>query len=68
MRFDGDAIGASVTDAQMMALLGAASNAAFLITIVVAKHFDLSDLADAANKVFCEYGKESMAVNASLTI
>lgn len=68
MRFDGDAIGATVTDTQIMALLGAASNAAFLITIVVAKHFDLSDLADTANKAFWEYGKESMAANARLTI
>jgi hypothetical protein len=61
MRFDGDQVGAGVSDAQIMALLGAASNAAFLITILVAKHFDLRDVADAANKVFWEYGKESMA-------
>jgi hypothetical protein len=61
MRFDGDQVGAGVSDAQITALLGAASNAAFLITILVAKHFDLRDIADAANKVFWEYGKESMA-------
>lgn len=60
MRFDGDAIGASVSDAQIAALLGAASNAAFLMTIVVAKHFNFDDMAAAANKVFWEYGKESM--------
>jgi hypothetical protein len=61
MRFDGDQVGVGVSDAQITALLGAASNAAFLITILVAKHFDLRDVADAANKVFWEYGKKSMA-------
>jgi hypothetical protein len=65
MRFDGDAIGASVSDAQIVALLGAASNAAFLMTIVVAKHFNFADVADAANKVFWEYGKQSMASTAA---
>ena len=58
MRFDGDLVGAGVSDVQIMALLGAASNAAFLITILVAKHFDWRDVAEAANKAFLEYGKE----------
>jgi len=61
MRFDGDQIGASVPDPQIAVLLGAASNAAFLMTIVVAKHFNFGDVADAANKMFWEYGKQSMA-------
>ena len=61
MRFDGNAIGALVSDDQQLALLGAASNAAFLITILIAKHFDFGDVADAANKVFWEYKKESTA-------
>ena len=61
IRFDGDQIGASVSDSQIAALLRAASNAAFLMTIVVAKHFNFGDVADAANKVFWEYGKQSMA-------
>jgi hypothetical protein len=61
MRFDGDQIGGSVSDPQIAALMGAASNAAFLMTIVVAKHFNFGDVADAANKVFWEYGKHSMA-------
>ncbi len=61
MRIDGNEIGASVSDAQIMALLDAASNATFLITILVAKHYLLRDVADAANKVFWEYGKKSMA-------
>lgn len=61
MRFDGDQIGASVSEPQIAALLGAASNAAFLITIVVAKHFNFGDVADAANKMLEEYGKHSMA-------
>lgn len=60
MRFDGYQIGASVSDPQIAALLGAASNAAFLMTIVVAKHFSFCDVADAANKVFWEYGKQSI--------
>jgi len=33
----------------------------YTITILVANHFDLHGVADAANKVFWEYGKESMA-------
>lgn len=61
MRFDGHQIGASVSDSQIAALLGAGSNAAFLMTIVVAKHFNLGDVADSANKVLLEYGKQSMA-------
>jgi hypothetical protein len=61
MRFDGNQIGASVSDPQIAALLGAASNAAFLMTIVVAKHFNFGDVADAANKMFWEYGMQSMA-------
>jgi hypothetical protein len=59
--FDGDAIGASVSDAQIVALRGATSNAVFLMTIVVAKHFNFADVADAANKMFWEYGMQSMA-------
>jgi hypothetical protein len=61
MRFDGDQVGTGVSDDQITALLGAASNAAFLITILVAKHFDWRDVADAANNAFQEYGRESMA-------
>jgi hypothetical protein len=53
--------GAAVSDPQIGALLGAASNAAFLMTILVAKHFNFGDGADAANEVFWEYGKQSMA-------
>jgi hypothetical protein len=52
-------IGATVSDPQRGALLGAASNATFLMTIVVAKHFNFGDVADAANKVFWEYGNQS---------
>jgi hypothetical protein len=61
MRINGNQIGASVSDAQITALLDAASNAAFLITILVAKHYGLRDVTDAANKVFWEYGKKSRA-------
>jgi len=65
MRFDGDSIGASVSDAQILALLGATSNGAFLMTIVVAKRFNFSDMAGAANKVISDYGKQSMASTAT---
>jgi hypothetical protein len=61
MRFDGDEIGACVSDSQVAALLGATSGAAFLMTILVAKHFDFGDVADDANKLFWEYGQQSMA-------
>jgi hypothetical protein len=63
MRIDGTQIGASVSDAQITALLGGVSNATFLITILVAKHYSLHDVGDAANKVFWEYGKKSMAAS-----
>jgi hypothetical protein len=61
MRVDGYQIGASVSDPQIAVLLGAASNAAFLMTLMVAKHFNLGDVAAAANKLFLEYGKQSVA-------
>jgi hypothetical protein len=59
MRFDGDQIGVNISDPKTAALLGAASNAAFLMTIVVATHFNFGDVADAALKLFVEYGKQS---------
>jgi hypothetical protein len=61
MRFDGDQIGASVSDLQIAALLSGASTAAFLMTIVIAKHFNFADVADVANEVFLEYGNQSTA-------
>jgi hypothetical protein len=61
MRFDGDEIGAFVSDIQLAALLGATSGAAFLMTIVVAKHFNFGDVANDANKLFWEYGQQSIA-------
>jgi|HubBroStandDraft_1064217.scaffolds.fasta_scaffold30360_5 hypothetical protein len=51
-------IGATVSDPQIGALLGAASNAAFLMTILVARHSNFGDGADAVNKVFWDYGKQ----------
>jgi len=61
IRFDGQQVGASVSHHQIAALLGAASNAAFLMTIMVAKHFDFRDVAETANELFWEYGKRSLA-------
>jgi len=66
MRFDGEAIGANVSDAQMLTLLNASSNAAFLVTILVAKHYDMDDVAQAANDAFLEYGRANMAATTNL--
>lgn len=57
MRFDGDKVGASVTDDQQLVLLRASSNAAFLITMLVGKHYDFGDVMAAADRIFWEYGK-----------
>ena len=66
MRFDGNEIGSSVSDGQMLTLLNASSNAAFLVTIIVARHYNMQDVAQAANDAFMEYGKENSAVLASV--
>lgn len=60
MRFDDNNVGANVTHDQIRALLAITSGAAFLITIVVAKHFTLGDVAVAANKLFLDHGKQSV--------
>jgi hypothetical protein len=57
MHFDAGQIGPSVSHAQILALLRHCSNAAFLMTILVAKHYGMRDEADAANRIFEEYGK-----------
>ena len=62
MQFDGKDVGVNATDGQVMMLLGACSNASFFMTILVAKHFRLEDVALAANDIFLEYGKENAAV------
>jgi hypothetical protein len=67
MQFDGNDVGVNASDAQILMLLGACSNASFFVTILVAKHFRLEDVARAANDIFVEYGKENAAVLASLT-
>lgn len=51
--------GAAVSDPQIGAMLGAASNAAFLMTILVAKHFNFGDGADAAKKCFESTGSRA---------
>lgn len=66
MRFDGDEVGSKVSDGQILMLLGACSNTAFLATIIVAQHFKLDDVAKAANDLYLEYGKENAAVLASI--
>jgi hypothetical protein len=65
MHFDGGQIGPSVSDDRILALLKRCSNAAFLMTILVAKHYDMREEAEAANKLFCEYGKENAVAAAS---
>ena len=47
MRFEGNNIGANVSDGQMLALLNASSNAGFLVIIIVAQHYDMQDVAQA---------------------
>ena len=66
MRFDGNEIGSSVSDGQMLMLLGACSNSTFLVTVLVAKHFKLDDVAKAANDLYLEYGTEAASVLASV--
>lgn len=61
MHFDGGEIGPSVSDGQILALLRHCSNASFLMTILVTKHYGMRDEADVANELFAEYGKEATA-------
>lgn len=68
MRFDGNEIGSKVSDGQILSLLGACSNTTFLVTILVAKHFKMEDIAQAANDLYLEYGKENAPVLASATV
>ena len=65
MHFDAGEIGPSVSDGQILALVKHCSNAAFLMTILVAKHYDMREEIAAANKLFAEYGEEKAAVPAS---
>lgn len=62
MHLDAGHIGPSVSDGQILALLRHCSNAAFLMTILIAKHFDMRDEAKAANELFSEYGNENATV------
>lgn len=66
MRFAGNEVGANVAEAQVLALLNASSNAAFLVTILVAKHYNMDDVAKAANEAFWKYGQENMVVTSAL--
>jgi hypothetical protein len=66
MQFDGNDVGVNASDTQILMLLGACSNASFFVTILVAKHFRMEDIAQAANNIFLEYGKENAAVLASV--
>jgi hypothetical protein len=66
MRFDGDSIGANVSEAQTIMLLNASSNAAFLITILIAMHYNMEDVARTANDAFLEYGEANLAVIADV--
>jgi len=59
-------VGVNASDTQILMLLGACSNSSFFVTILVAKHFRMEDIAQAANKIFLEYGRENAAVLASV--
>lgn len=61
MMFDGEAVGSNATDDQQLALIGVASNSLFLMTVMIAKHFGFEDVAESANKIFWEYGKDTWA-------
>jgi hypothetical protein len=61
MHFDAGQIGPNVSDGKILALLRHCSNAAFLMTILIAKHYGMSVEAEAANELFSEYGKENAA-------
>jgi hypothetical protein len=56
MHFDAGQIGPKASDTQILALLRHCSSVAFLMTLLVAKHYGMSDEAAAANKLFEEYG------------
>jgi len=61
MMFDGEAVGSNATDDQQLALISVASNSLFLMTVMIAKHFGFEDVAESANKIFWEYGKDTWA-------
>ncbi len=64
MHFDAGQIGPSVSDDRVLALIRQCSNAAFLMTVLVAKHYSMHEEATAANKAFEEYGKRWAKVKA----
>jgi hypothetical protein len=66
MHFDAGQIGPSVSDDQILALLKQCSNAAFLMTVLVTKDYDMRDEIDTANELVSEYGKENAAALASV--
>jgi hypothetical protein len=66
MRFDDKEVGSKVSDGQILTLLGACSTTTFLLTILVAKHFKMEDVAKAANDLYLEYGEQNAAVLASV--
>jgi|GEM_PF-4635174 len=68
MRFDGSAIGASVSEAQILMLVNSSSNAAFLVTILVAKHYNINDVAQTANDAYLEYGKTNLLATPHLAL
>lgn len=66
MHLDAGQIGPSVSNDQILALLKQCSNAAFLMTILVTKHYDMRDEVEAASELFSEYGKENTVAVASV--
>jgi hypothetical protein len=53
---DKDWLGSGFSDADISALLAACSVAAFLITILIARHFDLEEQREAAEAAWMKYG------------
>lgn len=66
MHLDAGQIGPSVSDDRILALLRQCSNAAFLMTMLVTKHYGMQEEAETANTLFTEYGKENAASMASV--
>jgi hypothetical protein len=55
-RFDGDDVGASFTEDEILGVIGLTASAVFLITILIARHFDYEQERLSAERIHQEYG------------
>lgn len=56
-RWDQDWLGSGFSDEDILALLGACSVAAFLITILITRHFGLEEQRQTAESAWLEHGR-----------